>query len=228
MSGLSGARARVERAGAGAVDDRSLRAAVHDAVREAVPFDAYAWVLTDPVTEVGGSPLAEISVLADLPRMIRLKYLTPVNRWTGLPVDGLATLAEGDPAHSLLWRELLAGYGVRDVASAVLRDAHGCWGFLDLWRRAPASPFADPELAFLRGLLPGLTRRVRTSIAATFISTSRPVAAEGPAVSTAHRRAGAVRGHVRGRRPAAPYSDPSWTLPGAGRCPQRRSAAACL
>ena len=33
-----------------------------------------------------------------------------------------------------MWGELLAGYGVDDVASTVFRDQYGCWGFLDLWR----------------------------------------------------------------------------------------------
>ena len=47
-----------------------------------VPFDAYAWLLTDPQTSVGSSPLADVPCLPELPRLIRLKYLTEVNRWT--------------------------------------------------------------------------------------------------------------------------------------------------
>ncbi|MCW2939670.1 MAG: transcriptional regulator [Actinomycetia bacterium] len=45
-------------------------------------FDAYAFLLTDPETSVGAAPLADIPGLQDLPRLIRLKYLTKVNRWT--------------------------------------------------------------------------------------------------------------------------------------------------
>lgn len=40
------------------LDDRAFRAAVLDAIGDAVPFDAYVWVLTDPVSSVGISPLA--------------------------------------------------------------------------------------------------------------------------------------------------------------------------
>ena len=45
----------------------------------------------------------------------------------------------GDPSRSRLWRELLSAYEVVDLASVVFRDAHGCWGFLDLWRVGPAA-----------------------------------------------------------------------------------------
>jgi hypothetical protein len=63
---------------------RSLRLAVLDELRRAVGFDAYAWLLTDPETEVGAAPLADVPCLPELPRLIRLKYLTDVNRWTAL------------------------------------------------------------------------------------------------------------------------------------------------
>ncbi len=128
------ARRRIERICAEPADDRALRAAVLEQVRRVVPFDAYVWVVTDPTTTVGASPLAEVPSLRDLPTVIRLKYLTPVNRWTGLPPDRVRTLAGADPDAAVEWREFLHGYDMHDVASAVLRDAHGCWSFLDLWR----------------------------------------------------------------------------------------------
>ena len=63
---------------------RQLRAAVLDQLRRAVGFDSYAFVLTDPLTCVGGDPLADMPLLDELPRLIRLKYATTVNRWTSL------------------------------------------------------------------------------------------------------------------------------------------------
>jgi hypothetical protein len=35
-------------------------------LRQTVPFDAYAWLLTDPETSVGSSPLADVPCLPEL------------------------------------------------------------------------------------------------------------------------------------------------------------------
>ena len=55
----------------------------------------------------------------------------------------------GELAQSLLWRELLACYDIVDVASVVFADRYGCWGFLDLWRAAPAGPFIAQDQRYL-------------------------------------------------------------------------------
>lgn len=165
-------------------DDRSLRARLLRTVGDAVPFDSYVWVATDPATGVGASPLAEVPSLADLPTMVGLKYRTALNRWTDLPADRPVTLVDvtdGRLDRSLLWRELLHRYGVRDVLSAVLRDRFGCWGFLDLWR-ADGPAFSRNEQAFLGELLPLLTTGLRAAQAATFGLAGGPSTAEGPAV----------------------------------------------
>lgn len=152
-------------------------------IRAVVPFDSYVWASTDPETAVGASPLAQVPSLRDLPTLIRLKYLTTVNRWTTLDSDRVRTLVDatrGDLTRSLIWRELLDGYGVRDVASAVLRDRHGCWGFLDLWRTTMT--FTIPEQDFVSGLLPALTATVRRRAATAFPVPPTQAAPDGPAV----------------------------------------------
>ena len=104
------------------------------------------WVLTDPETCVGSAPLADAPTLADIPMLIRLKYLTAVNRWTTLPTNTPTSLLEAtahEPSKSLVWRELLQGYGVSDVLSTVFRDQYGCWAFLDLWRHDGSFVEAD-------------------------------------------------------------------------------------
>ena len=65
-------------------DGRVLRASILERIRSVVPFDAYLWVLTDPAATVGAAPLAEVPDRRDLPFLLQLKYLTPINRWTGL------------------------------------------------------------------------------------------------------------------------------------------------
>ena len=103
-------------------------------LRRVIGFDAYVWLVTDPETSVGSAPLADVPCLPELPRLIRLKYLTTVNRWTAMitPVASLHQATGGDLARSLLWRDLLRRYQIGDIATSVHRDRFGCWAFLDL------------------------------------------------------------------------------------------------
>ncbi len=150
-------------------DSRELRHAVLAELRRVVGFDAYVWLLTDPETSVGAAaPLADVpeGLLPRLPELIRLKYLTAVNRWTGL--DAKAATIGDNPAASLLWQELLHAYEVVDVASCAFRDRYGCWGFLDLWRTS--DPFTPEEIGALTALVGPLTAGLRYSQARTFVT----------------------------------------------------------
>jgi DNA-binding CsgD family transcriptional regulator len=169
---------RVEAICAAGPAERELRIAVLAELRAAIPFDAYAWLLTDPETSVGWSPVAEVPVMADLPEIIRAKYLTTLNRWTDLAAGQVVTLGN-DPARSLVWREWQSTYGISDVASTVLRDRFGCWGFLDLWRRDGS--FAGAELAVLATVVDAVTPAIRRAQLATFAEPA-PTAVAGPAV----------------------------------------------
>ncbi len=176
--------AAVEHIAATSADDRELRTLVLEAIRGVIPFDAHAFLLTDPTTTVGCSPVAAVPNLATLPDLIRLKYLTSVNRWTALPASGCASLAQatgGHPERSLLWREHLAGLGIADVLSVVFTDRFGWWGFLDLWRRE--SSFSDDEIVTLAEVRPAITSRLRGVLAAGFRSAE---------VTSEHRGPGAL------------------------------------
>jgi DNA-binding NarL/FixJ family response regulator len=165
-------------------DARTLRLAVIDEIRRAARFDAYAWLLTDPETEVGGAPLADVPWLAELPRQIRLKYLTSVNRWTHLdgPVGVLRVATADHRAASLVWRELLAGYGVNDVASLVFRDRFGCWAFLELWRADSGARFTDGEVRFLTEIAGPVTEALRRCQARAFDESTSAEDRTGPVV----------------------------------------------
>jgi DNA-binding CsgD family transcriptional regulator len=177
---------RVIRACGSRDDARSLRLAVLEEIRRIVGFDAYAWLLTDPETEVGASPLADVPCLAELPRLIGLKYLTTVNRWTRLdaPVGLLRAATGGQRERSLVWREMLASYDVRDVASLVFRDRFGCWAFLDLWRVGPDTMFTDQEAELLTGVAGPVTEALRRSQARTFELGGTDLDRTGPVVLT--------------------------------------------
>ncbi|MGW2382253.1 helix-turn-helix transcriptional regulator [Streptomyces sp. NPDC001658] len=147
-------------------DTRDLRRRLLGVLRATVPFDAHAFLLTDPETAVGCSPLADIPCPRELPRMTRLKYLTAVHRWTAL--DGIALLSDlPDPARHLLWHDLLHAHGVRDIASLVFKDRFGCWGHLDLYRYD--RPFTSAEAAHLAHLTAPVTAALRRSQAGTFV-----------------------------------------------------------
>jgi len=164
------AREAILRICRGEADVRTFRLTVLDAIRRAVDFDAYAWLLTDPETSVGSSPLADVPCLPQLPQLIRLKYATAVNRWTGLP-SGAASLhgaTGGRLSLSLMWRELLSRYQVTDIASSVYRDRFGCWGFLDLWRIGAAA-FTAADIEFLDHIAGPVTAALRHGLARTFI-----------------------------------------------------------
>lgn len=152
-------------------DARSLRLEVIEEIRHVVGFDAYAWLLTDPETSVGAAPLADVPWLPELPAQIRLKYLTPLNRWTALGSASVALLHQatgGDLSRSLVWRDLLARYDVGDAGSVVFRDPYGCWAFLELWRLIDRGPFTTGEADFLAGIARPLTSALRRCQANTF------------------------------------------------------------
>ena len=178
-------RQRVARICDSAADARTLRLRLLDEIRQAIEFDSYAWLLTDPQTSVGSAPLADVPCLPELPRLIRLKYLTGINRWTTLASPPVALLREataGDLSLSLLWRDLLSEYGVVDVASLVFRDSFGCWGFLDLWRAGTSAPFSRAEASWLADIAGPVTTALRRSQAHAFVATSAAAPRTGPVV----------------------------------------------
>ena len=177
---LTRARERIEslaapQPGTAPPDAMDLRRQVLAILREVIDFDAYVWLLTDPVTTVGAAPLADVPCLPELPALIKAKYATPVNRWTALrhpaaPVGRLYDAVDGDLARSLVWREVMSRYAVGDVASVVFADQFGCWGFLDLWRTAAREPFSAANAAFLASAAAPLTTALRRCQARTFVA----------------------------------------------------------
>ena len=175
--------ARVERVCEQETDARRLRERIVDVLRQTLRVDAYAFVMTDPGSEVGVDPLAEVPCLPELPTLIRLKYLTGVNRWTSLTrAAGLRAATRDQPAASLLWRDLLRRYDIGDVASAVFRDRFGCWGFLDVWRAGVGARFEDAELGLLTRIAEPVATALRRAQARTLLVSSTQRSKPGPVV----------------------------------------------
>ncbi|MEO6472298.1 MAG: helix-turn-helix transcriptional regulator [Aeromicrobium sp.] len=154
-----------------AEDELTFRMAILDELRRVIGFDAHVWLMTDPSTCVGSAPLADVPVLQELPEAIRLKYLTGINRWTQLIVDGRVAASLGSRRdESRMWREVLSRYEIGDVASSVYADKYGCWGFLDLWRAEAAGPFGEADIKFLASVAEPVTKALRSCVAAKFLA----------------------------------------------------------
>jgi hypothetical protein len=113
---------------------KALREELVALVRRAVPFGGYNFPLTDPVSRVGTSPLADVPGLSwpRLPRLICSRYLTPSCRWdrvleAGVTATSLMHETDGHPDRSLLWRDVQSHPGVSDTAIVVFADQYGCW-----------------------------------------------------------------------------------------------------
>jgi len=156
-------------------DSRQFRARVIAHLRRDVPFDWYAFVLTDPVTAVGVDPLAEVPAGVALPQLISAKYLTVLNRWTSL--TAAATLGDR-AAESPVWQEVQREHGVVDVLSVVFWDDHGCWGFLDLWSR---KSFRRQDVRRIDAMVPAVTTALRHE-QATSLRRQSAGEASGPVV----------------------------------------------
>jgi len=161
--------ARVESACRSDADDRALRVGVLDALRAVAPYDAFAWLLTDPETTVGAAPFAQVPCLDRLPELIRLRYLDDLNRWSRSNASTAVAWA-GRPAGPDEWRAFLTDYGVVDIASVAFADRFGCWGFLDLWRTGQANTqaFTETELSLLTRAAALVTPALRACLAAEF------------------------------------------------------------
>lgn len=165
---------RIRLIGDSAPDHHSLRTAVIAELGRVLPFSAFVWPISDPLTATGISPIARIPCPDDLPLLIRLKYLTLAGRWTRLainpsPATTLLLETAGNPSRSLVWEGLMKRYGVTDVLFAVLADKHGCWGWLDLWRTAQDDPFTAEEVGYIAAMTREVMPALRRSIARQFL-----------------------------------------------------------
>lgn len=166
---------------------KALREQLLPLIRKAVPSDGYVFTLTDPVTRVATSPLADVPMLpwSRLPELLRWRYLTQVNRWSEMLDDGIAAASllqatDGSPERSPIWQHVQRELGVVDTAIVPLGDRYGCWGMLDLWRTDAA--FSDADLAFLGGLQSIVTPGLRAAVGRTFVEPALQLHPVGPAV----------------------------------------------
>jgi DNA-binding CsgD family transcriptional regulator len=185
------ARELAERAAAicqRALPAKTLREQLVAMVRRSVPFDGYNFPLTDPVSRVATSPLADVPGLSweRLPDLIRSRYLTSICRWDRLIDAGVAATSlrqetNGQLERSVLWRDVQSTLGVTDTAVVVFADRYGCWALLDLWR-VGGGFFSADEIRSLAALVGPVSDGMRQAVARTFVDPDRQLHPVGPAV----------------------------------------------
>src|SRR6516225_7116266 len=206
---------------------KALREELVALARRAVPFGGYNFPLTDPVSRVGTSPLADVPGLSwpRLPALICSRYLTSYCRWdrvleAGVTATSLMRETDGHPDRSLLWRDVQSQLGVSDTAMVVFADRHGCWGLLDLWRYDGGSFQADemrllatlarPVTAGLRAAVvldQGLQVRSQTEAAAdALLRLNPPDEPMAPIPAAAYNIAAALVAHEHGMPIGPPWS----------------------
>jgi DNA-binding CsgD family transcriptional regulator len=175
---------RVEAACRSDLSAKALRERILALLQPRIPYDGHVFALTDPVTNVGSSPHANVPMLPwqCLPELIRWRYLTPLNRsdhLLGHPASSLLA-ATRSPSESAVWQHVHRELGIVDTAMVAFGDRYGAWGFLELLRCD--EPFAQAELDLLTAIAPAVTAGLRASVARTFAQPPEDLGTSGPAV----------------------------------------------
>jgi DNA-binding CsgD family transcriptional regulator len=139
-------------------------------LRGLVPFDAAAWIGSDPCTGLPTSP-AYIVGLDGVSRSTCSEHwqdellLDDVNLFRELaraevPAASLR-VATGEPRRSRRYRRFLRPLGLDDELRAVLRVGDTPWGTVTLWRGDGSPPFTPRESAMVAGLSAPLADALR-------------------------------------------------------------------
>ncbi|WNM27620.1 LuxR C-terminal-related transcriptional regulator [Demequina capsici] len=101
---------------------------------------------------------------------------------TGSSPVGMHEWTQGDVSASTRMAEIMIPYyDFHDEARTVLRDRHGAWGAIAVFRGSDDAPFDAAELSFLEDVAPSFTRGIRIGMLAQ-VSAARAVQSHGPSV----------------------------------------------
>jgi DNA-binding CsgD family transcriptional regulator len=139
-------------------------------LRRLVPFDAAAFLATDPTTGLPTSPVRIDDLDGITHRMCaehwhREFLVDDVNAFRDLarahvPAATLCATA-GDARRSARFRHFLRPLGLGDELRAVLRVGDAPWGTVTLWRREGEAPFTDDETSVVAGLSAPIGEAIR-------------------------------------------------------------------
>jgi DNA-binding CsgD family transcriptional regulator len=145
-------------------------ARVSPSLHRLVPFDAAAWMGTDPATGLPTSPV-RIDGLDGVTQAMCAAHWQhellddDVNLFRRLarrsqPAAALRTSVR-DPHESRRYRTFLQPLGLGDELRGVLRAGDASWGTVTLWRRVGTTPFTARDAALVGGLAAPLGEALR-------------------------------------------------------------------
>jgi DNA-binding CsgD family transcriptional regulator len=172
----------VDRAGRGPTP-AAVFAEASSRLRRLVPFDAAAWLGTDPGTGLPTSPV-RIDDLDGITRSMCATHwqqeliVDDVNLFRDLaradaPAASLRTTA-ADPEQSPRYRRFLRPLGFHDELRTVRRVGDAPWGTVTLWRREGSAAFSPRETELLAGLAAPLGEALRRHARPTAVGGDPP------------------------------------------------------
>jgi len=163
-------RGELVRRAALAGDAAGVFAGASSRLRDLVPFDASAWVTTDPATGLPAGPTRLENVhgidAAQCSEHWRREFVVDdVNLFRDLmradvPAAALRATAR-DPGRSGRYRTFVRPLGFDDELRAVLRVGDTPWGTVTLWRRHGQPAFSEQDVALVAGLSTPLGEALR-------------------------------------------------------------------
>jgi DNA-binding CsgD family transcriptional regulator len=128
-------------------------------LRRTVPFDAAAWIGTDPATVLPTTPVRIENIPpGSCETYWRLEFIDEdvlLFRDLARSADGGGTLLQathGSPQRSRRHRDVLVPRGYGDSLRATFRVGASTWGVVDLFREAGRPPFTDRDVRAVTSL----------------------------------------------------------------------------
>jgi DNA-binding CsgD family transcriptional regulator len=149
------ARERIVRMCEGTSAPDALPWEVNEVLRRTIGYSRWCWIAGDPdsLLPTGGAgesyyqpEVAARLLVLEQAGDVNAKHVLARSRY---PSAILSAATGGDLARSTRWDQCVRDYGVGDVLTAACRDAHGCWGWLEMLRDSDDPPFSSADAQLL-------------------------------------------------------------------------------
>ncbi|GIH95978.1 helix-turn-helix transcriptional regulator [Planobispora siamensis] len=201
-----------------------LFAAAARRLRRVVPYDAAAWIGTDPATVLPTSPMRVENIGQEHCETYWQREYGAHDMLTfrdvarsASAVGTLRQVTGGNLGRSVRFREFMRPLGYADNLRAAFRIGAGAWGVVDLFRSGDRPPFDERDLRHVAALAPGIALSLAGLAVATGPGATAAGAADAPgtALFDADDRivfADAQAEHWFGELGGSPWSPLSTTL----------------